>query len=181
MLPSRSGIWPWAICHTGADHKLSTTLYRKPTECATLLHFYSNHSLKCEESLVFSQGLRYNLLIADDTILQKELETLTVSLLAWKCPLEIITHNISKALLYSRETLLYRTPRASSSRTVLPVVTLYPSEGRPFSKSVQDHWHIIENDPQLHSIWPNLCPLTPPPPPPHPSMPNTKQNPLRTF
>ena len=58
--------------HIGADCRLSTTLYRKPTDCASLLHFHSNHSLKCKESIVFSQALRYNLLIADDAILQKE-------------------------------------------------------------------------------------------------------------
>ena len=33
--------------HIGTDRKLSTTLYRKPTDCAALLHFHSNHSLKC--------------------------------------------------------------------------------------------------------------------------------------
>ena len=88
--------------HIGADRKLSTTLYRKPTDCAALLHFHSNHSLKCKESIVFSQTLRYNLLIADDNILQKELDSLTISLLARKYLLEVITRNISKALLHSR-------------------------------------------------------------------------------
>ena len=141
--------------HIGADRKLSTTLYRKPTDCAALLHFHSNHSLKCKESIVFSQALRYNLLIADDNVLQKEFDSLTISLLARKYPLEVITHNISKALLHSRYTLLHRTPKASSSRSVLPVVTPYSPGGRQFSKSVRNHWHIIENDPQLHNIWPN--------------------------
>ena len=141
--------------HIGADRKLSTTLYRKPTDCAALLHFHSNHSLKCKESIVFSQALRDNLLIADDNILQKELDSLIISLLARKYPLEVITRNISKVLLHSRDTLLYRTPKVSSSRSVLPVVTPYSSEGRSFSKSVRDHWHILENDPQLHNIWPN--------------------------
>ena len=68
--------------YIGADRKLSTTLYRKPTDCAPLLHFHSNHSLKYKESIVFSQALRYNLLIADDNILQKELDSLMISLLA---------------------------------------------------------------------------------------------------
>ena len=92
--------------HIGADHKLSTTLYRKPTDCAARLHFHSNHSLKCKENIVFSQALRYNLLIADDNVLQKELDSLTISLHARKCPLEVITRNISKVLLHSRYTLL---------------------------------------------------------------------------
>ena len=90
----------------GADCRLSTTLYRKPTDCAALLHFHSNHSLKCKESIVFSQTLRYNLLITADTLLQKELDSLAISLLARQYPLEIITRNISKALLHSRDTLL---------------------------------------------------------------------------
>ena len=98
--------------HIGADRKLSTTLYRKPTDCAALLHFHSKHSLKCKKSIVFSQALRYNLLIADGNILQKELDSLTIYLLARK---------------------------ASSSRSVLPVVTPYSSEGRQFSKSVRYH------------------------------------------
>ena len=156
--------------HIRANRKLSTTLYSKSTDCAALLHFHSNHSLKCKESIVFSQALRYNLLIADDNVLQKELDSLTISLLARKYPLEVTTRNISKALLHSRYTLLHRTPKASSSRSVLPVVTPYSTEGRQFSESVQNHWHIIENDPQLHSIWPNTLP-------PLPSLPTTKPKP----
>ena len=35
--------------HIGADRKLSTTMYRKPSDCAALLQFHSNHSLKCKE------------------------------------------------------------------------------------------------------------------------------------
>ena len=92
--------------HIGADRKLSTTLHRKPTDCAARLHLHSNHSLKCKESIVFSQALRYNLLIADDNVLQKELDSLTISLHARKYPLEVITRNSSKALLHSCYTLL---------------------------------------------------------------------------
>ena len=147
--------------HIRADHKLSTTLHRKPTDCAALLHFESNHALKGKESIVFSQALSYKPLIAVDAILQKELDYLTVSLLARKYLSEIITCNMSKALLHSCDTLLYRTPKASSSRTVLSVVILYSLERRQFSNSVQNHWQIIENDPQLHSIWPKHPPSQP--------------------
>ena len=139
----------------GANHKLSTTLYRKPTDCAALLHFHSNHSLKCKENIVFSQALRYNLLIADDHLLQKELNSLAISLLARKYPLHIITNNISKALLHPCDTLLHEPTKASGPTTVLSIITPYSVEGKNFSQSVRDQWHLIENDPQLHSIWPN--------------------------
>ena len=138
-----------------ADRKLSTALYRKPTDCAALLHFHSNHSLNCKESIVFSQALRYNLLIADDNLLQEELDSLAISLLVRKYPLDVIAHNISKALLLSRDTLFHETTKASGPIAVLPIVTPYSLEGKIFSQSVRDRWHLIENDPQLHNIWPN--------------------------
>ena len=109
--------------HIGTDRRLSTTLYRKPTDCAALLHFHSNHSFKCKESIVFSQAFRYNLLIADDALLQKELDSLAISLLTRHNPLEIITRNISKALLHSRDSLLYRPPKTASPKRLLPIVT----------------------------------------------------------
>ena len=108
---------------------------------------------------MFSQALRYNLLIADDHSLQKELDSLAISLLARKYPLDIITHNISKALFHTRDALLHKSTKASGPTTgpttVLPIITPYSVEGKSFSQSVRDRWHIIKNDPQLHSIWPN--------------------------
>ena len=106
-----------------ADRKLSTTLYRKPTDCATLLHFHSKHLLKCKESIVFSQALRHNLLIVDDNSLQEELDFLVISFLARKYPLDVIAFNISKALLLSRETLVHETTKASGPIALLPIVT----------------------------------------------------------
>ena len=70
-----------------ADHKLSTTLHRKPNDSAAILNFHSNHSLKCREGIVFVKALKYNLLMADDTLLQKKFDSLTVSLLDIQYPL----------------------------------------------------------------------------------------------
>ena len=56
---------------------------------------------------------------------------ITISLLTRKYPLDIITHNISKSLLHYRETLLHESPKASSPRTVLPIVT--PVSARPLA------------------------------------------------
>ena len=137
------------------NRKLSTTLLTKPNDCTAFLHFQSNQSLKCKESIVYSQALRYNLLIADDHLLQKELDSLAISLLARKYPLDIITHNISKTILHPRDTLLREPTKASDPTAVLTIIIPYSVEGKSFSQSVRDKWHIIENDPQLHSIWPN--------------------------
>ena len=49
------------------NEKIMTTIHRKPTDKMLLLHFQSNHSLYTKESIIYSQALRYNLIINTDT------------------------------------------------------------------------------------------------------------------
>ena len=92
--------------------QLSPTLYRKPTDCAPLLHFLSNHSLRCKERIIFSQVLRCNLIISEDHNLQRELRHLTLSLLTRGYLLEIINENIEKAMnsFYTQTHIINITP-----------------------------------------------------------------------
>ena len=78
---------------------------------STTLCLYTTPFTHLNARKTFSYKLLDTTLIANDTILQKELDYLTVSLLARKYPLEIITRNMFKALLHSRDALLYRTPQ----------------------------------------------------------------------
>ena len=57
------------------NRKLKTKLYRKPTDCMTLLHFHSHHPLSCKEGLTYSQALCYNMIISEDHILQQNSTT----------------------------------------------------------------------------------------------------------
>ena len=41
-----------------ADTKLSTTLYKKPTDCTALLHFHSHHTLKCKKAVLSHKLLK---------------------------------------------------------------------------------------------------------------------------
>ena len=60
----------------------SRKLRIKPTDCMTLLHFHSHHPLNCNEDIIYSQVLRYNMIISKNHILQEELSNLTSILLA---------------------------------------------------------------------------------------------------
>ena len=62
----------------------------------TLLHFHSNHPLSCKEGIIYSQALRYNMIILQDHILQAELSNLTRILLAHAYPVHLIIKNIKK-------------------------------------------------------------------------------------
>ena len=94
------------------NEKIMTTIHRKPTDKMLLLHFQSNHSLiHTTESIIYSQALRYNLIINTDIQLQIELYNLTRTLLARKYPLHIINHNKLKTLKFSRHDILHKTKK----------------------------------------------------------------------
>ena len=126
------------------NKKLKTKLYRKSTECMTLLHFPSQHPLSCKEGIIYSQALRYNMIISDDHILQAEFNNLTRILLAQSYPLHLTIKNIKKALSRSRNYLLSQ-PTPHTETNILPIIT-------PFSD--------IGKQPSGH---PNLCKPTPNP------------------
>ena len=84
----------------------------------TLLHFHSHHPPSCKEGIIYSQALRYNMIISEDHILQEELNNLSRILLARTCPLHLIIKN-KKALTHNRNDLLsQRTPQSETN--ILP-------------------------------------------------------------
>ena len=111
------------------NRKRKTKLYRKPTDCMTLLHFHSHHPLSCKEGIIYLQALRYNIIISEDHILQAELNNLSRILLARSYPLYLIIKNIKKALIHSRNCLLsQRTPHTETN--ILPIITSFSDIGK---------------------------------------------------
>ena len=62
----------------------------------TLLHFHSHHPLSCKKGNIYSQALRYNMIISEDHILQEELNNVARILLARAYPLHLIIKSIKK-------------------------------------------------------------------------------------
>ena len=83
------------------SRKLKAKLYKKPTDCMTLLHFHSHHPLSCKKGTIYSQALRYNMIISEDHILQEELSNVTRILLARAYLLHLIIKSIKKALTHN--------------------------------------------------------------------------------
>ena len=76
-----------------------------------LLHFHPHHPLSCKEGTIYSQALRYNMIISEYNIFQEELNNLTSILLAHAHPHHLIIKNIQKVLIYTHSNLLsQRTP-----------------------------------------------------------------------
>ena len=133
--------------------KLKTKLYRKPTDCMILLHFHSHHPLSCKEGIIYSQALRYNMIIPEDHILQAELNNLTRILLAHVYQLQLIIKNIKKTLTHSRNYLLsQRTPHTETN--ILPIITPFSGMGKQLIAIIHRNWHIVATTP-LSTIWPS--------------------------
>ena len=127
------------------SRKLKTKLYKKPSDCMALLHFHSHYPLSRKEGIVYSQALRYNMIISDDHILQEELNNLTRILLARASPLHLIIKNIKKALTHTRNHLLSQ--RTTHTETnILPIITPFSNIGKSFAATIHKHWYINVDD-----------------------------------
>ena len=55
--------------YVSESRKLKKKLYKKTFYCIKLLHFHSNHPLNSKEGIIYSQALRYYMIISEDSIL----------------------------------------------------------------------------------------------------------------
>ena len=119
-----------------------------------LLHFHSHHSFSCKEGIIYSQALRYNMIIFEDHNLLKELNNLIRILLARAYPLHLITKNMIKALIYVHCNL--QSQRTSPAETnLLHIITPFLDIGKSFTATIHKNWHTIAKVAALCAIWPS--------------------------
>ena len=127
--------------------KLKMKLYRKPNDCMKLLHSHSHHTIRCKESIIYSQVLRYNMIISEDHIMQEELNCLTGILLA--C---VIIKNWKKTLIHNRNhQLSHQTPQTETK--ILPIITPFSDIGKLLTAIIHKNWSDDTNDTTISTIW----------------------------
>ena len=132
--------------------KLKTKLYKKPTDCMTLLHFHYHHPLSCKEGVIYSQALRYSMIISEYHILQEELNSITHILLAPTYPLNLIIKNIKKPSSTPAITCYpKRTPHTETN--ILPIITPFSDIRKSFKATIHINWHTIADDATLPAIF----------------------------
>ena len=110
-----------------------------------LLHFHSHHLLSCKEGIIYSQAVRYNMIISEDQVLQEELNNLTRILLARAYPLQLFIKNIKKALTRSRNNRLsQRTPDTETN--ILPIVIRFSDIGNLLTAIIHRNWRNVADD-----------------------------------
>ena len=118
----------------------------------TLLHLHPHHSLSCKEGIIYSQALRYNMIIWEDHILQAELNNVTPILLSRAYPLHLIIANIKKALTHSHNYLLSQ-QTLHTETNILPIITPFSDMGKQLTVIIHRYWHIVANGTTLSTIW----------------------------
>lgn len=120
-----------AQVYLSESRKLKAKLYKKPTDSMTQLHFHSHHLLSCKKGIIYSQALRYNMIIFEDHILQEELNNLTCILLACAYQLHLIIKNIKIALIYIRSNLVSQ-GTLHTETNILPIIIPFLDIGKSF-------------------------------------------------
>ena len=118
----------------------------------TLLRFHSHHPLSCKEGIIYSQALRYNMIISEDHILQEELNNLKRILLARAYPLHLIIKNI-KSLDLQTQSLVILTN--TTDRNILPIVTPFSDISKLLTAVMHGNWHSVANDTIFSTIFPS--------------------------
>ena len=148
--------------HIDSKGKLYSTLYTKPTDTMALLHFDSFHPSQTKSSIIYSQAIRYRMLITCDDTLKEELKKLRTHLIFRGYPRKLIEKEFRKISAYSQQDVLKkcRVPRQTDNHSenqstnrrlvfTVPYTRHIPQLGNILHK----HWHYISADSELSNIW----------------------------
>ena len=142
--------------HVGKDRKLYTSLYSKPTDTFALLHFDSYHPLSTKESIIYSQALRYRMIITKDDMLIEALKHLEWVLINRGYPRPLITKNIHKIMGFSQSDILNKTlvPTHNRATPTAPIFSLpHGNLNKSINHILHSHWHLVANDTALSNTF----------------------------
>ena len=133
------------------DDKLTTSVYKKPTDSNSYLHFESFHPDRTKKSIVYSQSLRYNRICSSTIDRDRALANLRNDFVAKKYPEDLIDSQIDKAKATDRH--LGRTRHHDNNSRVPLVVTYHPQLLRLSNIARRLH-PMLTSDPDLAALFP---------------------------
>ena len=150
------------VIHLDHEGNLSSSLHIKPTDTFSLLHFSSFHPDSSKKSIIYSQALRYRLLITKDSELKEALRNLKNNFIFRGYPRKMIDSNINKVLCLTQQDLLDTSPKEGreNKHGKLVFSTLHSIHNPEIKRILLQNWHIIEQDPTLKTTWPSPAPVT---------------------
>jgi hypothetical protein len=140
--------------------QLSTTLYKKPTDNPSYLHYYSEHPKFMKHSIPYSLAIRCRRLCSDIGDTKNNLQTLKDKFVSMSYPRKIVDDAIDKALQKPRDELHedqpadYRqTEHTEHNKTRL--ITTYHHNNPPLNRILQRHYNILCQSTRLATLFPS--------------------------
>lgn len=134
--------------------KLSTTLYRKPTDRQQYLYYQSDHPRHCKNSIPYSQAHRFKRICSKDADFDTNSQRLKLMLDKQKYPSHVIEDAVQKARKLKRDDLLMkRPPQQDPQRTNLCLT--YSTNFPNVNKILKRHYNILEQSERLKRAFPS--------------------------
>ncbi|XP_078095826.1 uncharacterized protein LOC144510206 isoform X2 [Mustelus asterias] len=129
------------------DGHLSTSLYHKPTDSLTMLHFSSFHPKHVKEAIPYGQALRIHRICSDEEDRSKHLQTLKDALIRTGYGARLIDQQFQCATAKNRTDLLRRQTRDTVDR--VPFVVQYFPGAEKLRHLLRSLQHVIDEDEHL--------------------------------
>lgn len=131
--------------------KLTTTLYKKPTDKQQYLHFHSHHPRHCKVGIPSGQSVRLRRICSNDSDYTKRVDDLCDTLTQRDYPQTLLNEFRHKALALDRNQVLE--PRKKTDAPLINFITKY-SNGLPNVKSIlRKYEHLLQSNDRLKRIF----------------------------
>ena len=140
------------LVYTDNNHKLQTTLYKKPTDRQNCLHSKSEHLYSLKKSISYSQALRIKRICSTQNEFEKHSSNLLQQLKKKGYHHDTLKEQIEKARVQERTLLLNKNQSIKVKIKIkqsIPISVTY-NRTLPRLKSIVDkHWHVLQVNPEL--------------------------------
>ncbi|XP_078071455.1 uncharacterized protein LOC144495260 [Mustelus asterias] len=131
---------------------LSTSLYRKPTDNLTMLHFPNFHPKHVKEAIPDGQALRIHRICSDEEDRNRHLQALKDALIRTGYGARLIDRQFRRATAKNRTDLLRRQTRDTVDR--VPFVVQYFPGAEKLLHLLRSLQHVIDEDEHLAKVIP---------------------------
>lgn len=132
--------------------KLSTDLYRKPTDRNTLLHGKSFHPTNLKKSLPISQLSRVRRICSSEDSYAKHSDDMVKRFRDREYQEDWVQNAVERFKNVNQKDCLEMRRTNSDSHRPICAIQFSPL-GNSFKEIVQQHWHILKSDPNLKTVF----------------------------
>ncbi|KAJ8034184.1 hypothetical protein HOLleu_20915 [Holothuria leucospilota] len=133
------------------DDNIVTSVYSKPTDRHTFMHFKSFHPIHIKHSIAYIQLIRYRRICSRRDIFIEKAAELVDFFLYRGYPYKLLSYYFSRALSTPRTRLLSYSNTPTPDR--IPLVTNFHPSLKSLLSNVRRSWKILQCDPSIAELF----------------------------